>query len=74
MEECRDLGKHIAQFNQINSNLLCVDVKLKDEDKIVMLIYSLPPSFSPLTTILMFEKETLDYKEVVLTLRLYQTM
>lgn len=33
-----DLGKHIAQFNQNVSDLFCVDVKLDDEDKVIMLI------------------------------------
>lgn len=64
-EEDGNLGEHIAQFNQKINDLLCMDVKLEYEEWEIMFIYSLPPSFNHLTTMLMFGKETLDYKEVV---------
>lgn len=38
MEEGRDLGEYIARFNQNVSDLFCVDVKLDDQDKVIMLI------------------------------------
>lgn len=67
MKECGDIGEHITQFNQKISDLLHVDVQLKNDEKAIMFIFFLLELFNHLTT-LMIVKETLDFEEDVLDL------
>lgn len=70
MEESGDLREHTVQVNQKASDLLCVDVKLEDEDKAIIFIYLLSSLFNHLTTV----KRTLDYEEVVSVLKFHLIM
>jgi hypothetical protein len=38
-------GSHLNEFNSIIVDLESLDVKIDDEDKIILLVVSLPPSF-----------------------------
>jgi hypothetical protein len=54
-----DLSQHIDVFNQIISHLKRVDVKFEDEDKVLMLLNSLPASntYETLVTTLTWGKD-----------------
>ena len=55
MMEGSDLSQHLNVFNQIISDLMRVDVKFEDEDKVLILLNSLPasPMYESLVTTLM---------------------
>nr|CAD41329.2 OJ991113_30.13 [Oryza sativa Japonica Group] len=48
MQEESDLRKHVDIFNQLVVDLRKLDVKLDDEDKAIILLCSLPPSYEHL--------------------------
>ena len=51
------------------NELLNVGVKFEEEDKSLLLLCSLPPSFDALVTTLLYGKETLEYGDMVSVLR-----
>ena len=56
MQEGSNLAQHVNIFNQIFTNLVRVDVKIEDEDKVIILLCSLPPSYEHLVTTLTYGK------------------
>jgi hypothetical protein len=66
MAEGSDLSQHINVFNQIIGDLKKVDVKIEDEDKVLILLNSLPTSstYENLVTTLTWGKETLELEDV----------
>ena len=66
MAKGSDLSQHINIFNQIIGDLKRVDVKFEDEDKTLMLLNSLPTSFTyeNLVTTLTWGKESLELEDV----------
>ena len=56
MQEGSNLAQHINIFNQIITDLVRVDVKIEDEDKAIILLCSLPPSYEHLVTTLIYGK------------------
>ena len=66
MTEGTDLSQHINVFNQIVSDLKRIDVKIEDEEKMLMLLnsLSLSPAYENLVTTLMWGKETLKLEEI----------
>src|SRR3954468_11931521 len=48
----------LNDFNKIVSNLLALKVKLDEEDKALILLSSLPPSYNHLVTTILYGKET----------------
>ena len=56
MQEGSNLAQHVNIFNQIITDLVRVDVKIEDEDKVIILLYSLPPSYEHLVTTLTYGK------------------
>jgi hypothetical protein len=66
MAEGLDLSQLINVFNQIIGDLKRVDVKFKDEDKVLMLLNSLPTSstYENLVTTLTWGRETSELKDV----------
>ena len=57
--------EHVSAFNRCIANLQRMDEVYKSEDKAVMLLASLPPSYKHFRTTLMFGKGTLKYEEIV---------
>ena len=51
-------------FNKILSDLLALDVRLEEEDKALLLLFSLPSSYDHLATTIMYDKETLELEDV----------
>ena len=70
MTEGSDLSQYINMFNQVIGDLKRVDVKFKDEDKVLMLLNSLPtsPMCENLITTLTWGEETLGLEDVTGTL------
>ena len=60
-----DLAQHVHTFNKIISDLLRVDIKFDDENKVMMLLSSLPTSYEHLVTTLLWGKETLEFEEIL---------
>ena len=60
MKEGMSILQHLNVFNRILSDLLALEVKLKEEDKILLLLSSLQSSYDHLATTIMYDKETLS--------------
>ena len=69
MSKGGDLVIYIQKFNQVSSEVISLDVKIDEEDRALLLLCSLPDSYDGLITTLVYEKETLNYEEVVGVLR-----
>ena len=64
MKEGSDLLEHLNTFNMLNTQLSSFGVNYEDEDKVLLLLTSLPTSFDHLVTTLMYGKETIVLEEV----------
>ena len=64
MTEGTDLRQHINTFKQIINDMLQIDIKLEDEDKVMRLLTYIPVSYEHLVVTLLYEKETLELEEV----------
>ena len=69
MKEGRDLQGHIDDFNKLIVDLSNIGVEYDNEDKALVLIYSLPKSYETLVDILQHGRETISVEEVVGSLR-----
>ena len=65
IQEGGDVLGHIQRFDQICNELLNVRVKMEEKDRSLLLLCSLPPSYDPLVTTLLYGKETLEYEDMV---------
>ena len=65
MVDGADLTQHINTFNLVSSDMIRINIKLDDEDKVMTLLTSLPASYKHLVCNLMLGKETLEFKEVL---------
>ena len=73
MEESTDLLEHLNKFNMLNTQLLNFGVKIGEDDKTILLMASLPPSYDHLDTTLLYGKETLAFEEVMGSLLSHET-
>ncbi|KAK2970059.1 hypothetical protein RJ640_006532 [Escallonia rubra] len=64
MDEGSDLGDNISEFNRLMSQLLSIDVKL-GEDQAILLLSSLPKVYETLMIMLLIGKETLHVDDVM---------
>ncbi|KAE8709065.1 hypothetical protein F3Y22_tig00110332pilonHSYRG00834 [Hibiscus syriacus] len=64
MEEGTKISDHLSALNGIVSELESIGVKIDDEDKALRLIWSLPSSYEHMQTVLMYEKENVNFSEV----------
>ncbi|KAE8673805.1 hypothetical protein F3Y22_tig00111772pilonHSYRG00229 [Hibiscus syriacus] len=68
MQDDHDLAQHVNVFNQIVSDLARLDVKIEDEDRAMIMLYSLPPSYEHMVTTLTYGKETINVEEITAAL------
>ncbi|GMJ10713.1 hypothetical protein HRI_004740500 [Hibiscus trionum] len=68
MQEGQELAQHVNIFNQIITDLTQLDVKIEDEDKAMVLLYSLPSSYEHMVTTLTYGKETIKVEEIIAAL------
>ncbi|VFQ74038.1 unnamed protein product [Cuscuta campestris] len=73
MAEEANFNGHLDEFNKITTELESIDVKIEEEDKVLLLLASLPSSFDNIVTTLLFGKETLKFDEVVDALLMNET-
>ncbi|KAL2498967.1 CCHC-type domain-containing protein [Abeliophyllum distichum] len=59
------ISDHLSILNGIFSELDAIGVKLNDEDKSLRLIWFFPSSYEHIKSILMYEKETVNFEEVI---------
>src|SRR3954469_16360636 len=64
MAEGAPILQHLNDFNKIVSDLLALEVKMEEEDKALILLSSLPPSYDHLVTTILYGKETLELEDV----------
>jgi len=64
MKEGTPILQHLNIFNRILNDLLALEIKLEEEDKALLLLFSLPSNYDHLATIIMYDKETLELKDV----------
>lgn len=50
------LTKHLNEFNRIMTQLLSIEVKIEAEEKALLMLPSLPPSYENLVTTLIYDK------------------
>ncbi|KAH7849584.1 hypothetical protein Vadar_019987 [Vaccinium darrowii] len=74
MKEGTNLLEHLNSYNMLNSQLVGFGVTLDEEDKAILLLASLPPSYDHLVTTVMYGKETLSLDEVTSTLLSHEKM
>jgi len=60
--------EHLNFFNKVINELLTVDVKINEEDKVLILLSSLLQSYDHIVTTILYGKETLLSEEVTSTL------
>jgi hypothetical protein len=58
MLEGTSMQSHLNEFNSIIVNLESLDVKIDDEDKAILLVVSLPPSFKHFKEIMLYGNHT----------------
>ena len=68
MQEGSDLVEHMNAFNQIVTDLARLSVKVDDEDRAILLLCSLPPSYEHLITTLTYGKETVELEDITAAL------
>ncbi|KAE8712086.1 cytochrome P450 71A9-like [Hibiscus syriacus] len=68
MKDDHDLAQHVNVFNQIVSDLARVDVKIEDEDRVMILLCSLPLSYEHMVTTLTYGKEPINVEEITTAL------
>ncbi|KAH9649101.1 hypothetical protein KPL70_025857 [Citrus sinensis] len=64
MHEGSSLDEHLDEFNKVCDTLETIDAVLEDEDKVLLLISSLPKSYEHFIDALMYERQTLSLDEV----------
>ena len=64
MRQGNTLNKHMDEFTKLLADLASLDEKIADEDKVLLLLNSLPEEFEHFTMTLIHGKEKLSYEEV----------
>ena len=68
MQEGSDLVEHLNIFNQLVADLAHREVNVDDEDKAIILLCSLPPSYEHVVTTLTYGKETIKIEDITVAL------
>ncbi|KAL0337525.1 UNVERIFIED_CONTAM: hypothetical protein Scaly_2027600 [Sesamum calycinum] len=63
-----DLAQHVNVFNQIITDLACLNVNIEDEDRVMILLCLLPFSYEHLVTTLTYGKETIKVDKITAAL------
>lgn len=68
MQEGSDLVEHVNIFNQLVADLARLKVTIDDEDKVIILLCSLPPSYEHVVTTLTYGKESIKTEDITAAL------
>ena len=58
------MNEHLNGFNKIMVDLQILNVKMDDEDKVLLLLNSLPDIYEHLTTTLLYNKDKKKFNDV----------
>ena len=65
MAEGTCIKKHLDDFTSTIMDLKSMEVKIEDEDKAILLVVSLPPSYKHFKEILLYSNnDTISFKDV----------
>ncbi|MBA0854296.1 hypothetical protein Goshw_028687 [Gossypium schwendimanii] len=64
MNECEFIRDHISQFITLLNYLNNVEVKIDDEDQVMLLLCSLPPSYKSFRETLIYGRDKLSFDDV----------
>lgn len=64
MSKGGNFNEHLDEFNWLITELETIGAKIEEEDKAIILLVSLPPSYEHIRTTLMYEKDTHTRKVV----------
>ena len=65
MAEGTPVQRHLNDFNSILVDLESLDVKIEDEDKAILLVVSLPPSYKHFKEIMLYSNsDTISFEDV----------
>lgn len=65
MTEGVRLETYLNEFNRILTKVLVLEQKIEDEDKILLMLASLPASFDHIVTTLLSKRDTLNLDEMI---------
>nr|GEU66536.1 retrovirus-related Pol polyprotein from transposon TNT 1-94 [Tanacetum cinerariifolium] len=68
MEAGTKLGNHIDEFNKLILDLANIDIEIEDEDRALVLLTSLSPSYENFVETLLYGRESLTMEDVLATL------
>ena len=69
MEDGDSVENHLNVFNTLVSQLICVDIKMEEEDKCITLLFSLPDPWDNLVVAIRSSiKSTLKFEDIVASL------
>ncbi|KAE8784432.1 Retrovirus-related Pol polyprotein from transposon TNT 1-94 [Hordeum vulgare] len=71
MQEGSDLVEYMNAFNQVVADLACLGATIDDEDRVILLLCSLPSSYDHLITTLSHGKETVKNEDITAALLSY---
>ena len=63
MKKVASIHDHLSVFHKLVSDLLCVNEILKEDDKALLLLNSLPSSYEHLVTTIIYGKDTLKFEQ-----------
>lgn len=72
MSDNVDMLQYFSNFNGMISQLLKFDVKFSDEEKVVLIMETLPSSYDHLITTLTYGKDKLEYEVIAESLVLFE--
>ncbi|XP_073136937.1 uncharacterized protein [Henckelia pumila] len=64
MEDVKDLRKHVDDFNKIILELKNIEIKIEEEDQVILLLSSLPKPYEHFVDTMLYGKQTLTMDEV----------
>jgi len=65
MAEGTPVEKHLSDFNSIVVDLESLDVKIEDENKAILLVVSLPPSYKHFKKIMLYSNSnTISFEDI----------
>jgi len=65
MVESTSIRSHLDEFNSLITDLKSLDVKIEDEDKAILLVVSLPPSYKDFKKIIPYSNNVvLSFEDV----------
>ena len=69
IDESMEMRKHIDDFNKVILDIKNINVKIKEDDRAILLLSSLPKTYKHFMDTILYGKETLTMTKVKATLK-----